>query len=59
MIHTDGRRTVANSPAARHRPAHGGYPGEPISRATIPDDPADSEACAEARIGAKRVERLG
>jgi hypothetical protein len=54
MIHTDGRQTVANSPAARHGPAHGGYPGESISGATIPDDPPDCEACAEARIGAKR-----
>lgn len=27
MIHTDGKRTVANAPAAQHKPAHGGYPG--------------------------------
>jgi hypothetical protein len=55
MVHTDGRQTVANSPAARHRPAHGGYPGEPICGATILDDLPECEVCDEARIGAKRV----
>jgi hypothetical protein len=28
MIHTDGRRTVANaSPSSQHKPAHCGFPG--------------------------------
>lgn len=27
MIHTDGRRTVANAPAAHHNPIHAGRPG--------------------------------
>jgi hypothetical protein len=37
MIHTDGRRTIANAPAKHHKPAHGGYPGEVLpSSGTCP-----------------------